>query len=32
MAVTRACVCGNDLWPYKTVEKSKHSPHFVVEH
>ncbi len=22
MTVTRACICGSDLWPYKTMEHS----------
>jgi threonine dehydrogenase-like Zn-dependent dehydrogenase len=23
VAVTRACICGSDLWPYKTMERSE---------
>jgi threonine dehydrogenase-like Zn-dependent dehydrogenase len=23
LRVTRACVCGSDLWPYKTMEASE---------
>ena len=23
LTVTRACICGSDLWPYKTMEPSK---------